>query len=92
MLVDDLFDDGQSQAGTAFLAAGHERIEQPVEDLPGDARAAVAEVEGHHLPVIVYPEIEAPAGLHRLQGVFGDVIEDPGQLVLIGIDQLGAVH
>src|ERR1043166_5530107 len=45
VLVDDLLDDGEPEAGAVALAGGHERLEELVLVLLGDAGARVGERE-----------------------------------------------
>jgi hypothetical protein len=56
MIVNDLLDDGEAEAG-ALVAHGHVRLKQPVPVFTGQTAAVVDDVDTYS----VHPETETPA-------------------------------
>ncbi len=78
MILENLRDDGQPQAGAA-LARGHVRLEQPLPVLDGKPLARIDDVH-RHTPVLPrHGHVDAPVAGHRIGRLgdrFGGVLED----------------
>src|SRR5574343_1445899 len=102
MVLDEILGDGQPQSTTA-LAPGNQRIEHPLADFIGNARAVVDDLDFHgqaitllgqrHLAQRPGPENDLPLAVHCLRRVPGNVQHRLDQLLTVAnqLRQAGVV-